>query len=415
MRVNSHKMDYQITDLKNGLRVVTTCRPSGTTVVRVYVRAGSRYDGEHPGKAHFVEHMLFTGTANRNSRQIYSDIESIGGVIQANTAKEYTTFSVAVMDRYLESGLDVLADVITNPVFDRIAFLKEKLVIMEEIKQAQDSQSILWDLFSRTLWVENPIRWPVLGKMESLRDLEYEDMLDFYQERYAARNTVVSVCGDIDHERAVEQVSQQFSHLATGEELRPAPTIEPPPSRRTAHIEQDVHQTSLLMGVLAASMKDEDRYAVRLIDRILGSGGSSRLSQRLREEEKYVYSVHSLAHPYEDTGCFAVYTACSPENIQKVESLILEEWEKLSSEPVSDEELEAARRIYEGTLARECETNMFVAGISGIEALLCKIEPFDESVEKINAVTKEDIMDAAERYLSASAYTIVTVGRNWQE
>ncbi|MFC1719287.1 M16 family metallopeptidase [Candidatus Poribacteria bacterium] len=408
-------MDYKVTILKNDLRVVTTCRPSGTTVIRIYVRAGSRYDDEHQGKAHFVEHMLFTGTANRSSRQIYSDIESIGGVIQANTAKEYATFSVAVMDRYLGRGLDVLADVITNPVFDRIAFLKEKLVIMEEIRQAQDSQSIIWDLFSETLWVENPIRWPVRGRMESLRDLEYEDMLDFYQERYTARNIVVSVCGDIDHERAVEQVSQQFSYLETGEELRPAPTIEPPSSRRTAHIEKDIHQTSLMMGVLAASMKDEDRYAVKLIDRILGSGGSSRLSQRLREEEKYVYSIHSLTYPYEDTGCFAVYTACSPENIQKVESLILEEWERLSSEPVSDEELEAARRSYEGTLTRECETNMYVAGFSGIEALLCEIEPFAESIEKINAVTKEDIMDAAKRYLSTSAYTMITVGRNWQE
>ncbi len=407
-------MDYQTTDLKNGLRVVTTCRPSGITVVRVYVRAGSRYDGEHQGKAHFVEHMLFAGTANRNSRQIYSDIESIGGLIQANTAKEYATFYVSVMDRYLESALDLLADVITNPVFDRIAFLKEKLVIMEEIRQAQDSQSIIWDLFWETLWVENPVRWPVLSRMESLRDLEYEDTLDFYQERYTALNTVVSVCGNIDHERAVEQVSQQFSHLEIGEELRPVPTVEPPAFRRTAHIEKDIHQIHLMMGVLAASMKDEDRYAVKLIDRILGSGGSSRLFQRLREEEKCVYSIYSVVQEYEDTGFLAVRTACSPENIQTVESLILEEWEKLSSEPVSDAELEAARRIYEGALARECETNMFVAIIYGIEALLCQIEPFAESVEKINAVTKEEIMDAAKRYLNTSAYTIVTVGRNSQ-
>ena len=405
-------MDYRVTILKNGLRVVTACRPSVVTVVRIYVRAGSRYDGEHLGKAHFVEHMLFTGTANRSSRQIYSDIESIGGIIQANTTKEYATFCVAVMDRYLERGLDVLADIISNPSFDRMAFLKEKLVIMEEIRQAQDTQAILWDLFSETLWVENPIRWPTLGKMESLRDLEYEDVLDFYQERYTARNIVISVCGDIDHGRAVEQVSQQFSHLESGAELRPVSITEPPSSRRTAHIEKDIHQTNLIMGVLAAGMKDENRYAVKLMDRILGSGGSSRLSQRLREEEKCVYSVYSIAPMYEDTGCFAVCTAFSPENTPTVESLILEEWKKLRSEPVSDSELEAAKRIYEGTLARECETNMYIAGIFGIEALLCEIEPFAESVKKINAVTKKDIVDAAKRYLNTSAYTMVTVGRS---
>ena len=405
-------MDYQITTLNNGLRVVTTRRPGRMiAAVRVYVRAGSRYDGEHLGKAHFVEHMLFAGTDNRSSRQICNDVESIGGMVQANTTEEYTTFCTMTLDRYLENGLDVLADIIANPVFDVMRFFKEKLVIMEEIKRSQDAKGVLWDLFLETLWVENPIRWPTLGNMESLRDLEHKDALDFYQERYTARNMVVSVCGDMDHEYAVEQVSRQFSHLPGGQELRPAPVSEPPPSKRTAHIEKDTHQTHLFMGVLAASMKDEDRYAVKLMDRVLGSGASSRLSQRLREDEKYVYSVHSLFQPYEDTGCFVVLTACSPENVPKVESAILEEWEKLCSQPVSDAELEISKRIYEGALIRECETNSYVAKISGIEALLYEVEPFDTSIHRINAVTKRDIMDAANKYLNADKYALATVGR----
>jgi predicted Zn-dependent peptidase len=405
-------MDYRVTTLKNGLRVVTIRRPSRmTTAVRVYVRAGSRYDGQRLGRAHFVEHMLFAGTANRSSHQLYSDIESLGGTIQANTTKEYATFSTVVMDKYLETGLDVLADVITNPVFGLMKFLKEKLVVAEEIKQAQDTQSILWDRFSETLWVENPIRWPTLGNFESLRDLEYEEMLDFYRKRYTARNMVVSICGDMDHGYVVEQVSQKFPHLQAGDELRPLATVEPPPLKRTAHIEKDIHQTYLIMGVLATDMRDENRYAVKLIDRILGSGGSSRLSQTLREDEKCAYTVYSVAPMYEDTGCLAVYAACSPENVPIVESLVLEEWEKLRSEPASDAELEAARRIYEGTLVRECETNLYVAGIFGIEALLHEIEPIAESIEKINAVTKQGIMGAANRYLNTSEYTMVTVGR----
>ena len=405
-------MDYQITTLDNGLRVVTTRRPGRMiAAVRVYVRAGSRYDGEHLGKAHFVEHILFAGTDNRSSRQIYSDVESTGGMVQANTTEEYATFCTVTLDRYLENGLDVLADIIANPVFDVMRFFKEKLVIMEEINRWQDAQGILWDLFSETLWVENPIRWPTLGNMESLRDIEHKDVLDFYQERYTARNMVVSVCGDVDHEYAVEQVSRQFSHLPGGQELRPAQVSEPPLSKRTAHIEKEIHQTNLMMGVLAASMKDEDRYAVKLMDRVLGSGASSRLPRRLREDENYVYTVYSLAYTYEDTGCFAVRTACSPENVPKVESAILEEWEKLCSEPVSDAELEAAKRIYEGTLTRECETNMYVAGFSGFEALLHEVEPFDVSVQRINAVTKRDIMDAANKYLSAAKYALATLGR----
>jgi len=406
------QMDYRVTTLKNGLRVVTIRRPSRmTTAVRVYVRAGSRYDGQRSGKAHFVEHMLFGGTANRSSHQLYSDIESLGGTIQANTTKEYATFYAVVMDRYLEAGLDVLADLIINPVFDRMTFLKEKLVIVEEIKQAQDTQSVLWDRFAETLWVGNPIRRPTLGNVESLRDLEYEEMLDFYRKRYTARNMVVSICGDMDHRHAVEQISQRLSHLESGDELRPLPIVEPPPSKRVEHIERATHQTHLIMGVQATDMRDENRYAVKLIDRILGSGASSRLFQRLREDGKRVYIVYSVAAMYEDTGCFAVCTACSPENVSAVESLVLEEWEKLRAEPVGDAELETARRVYEGTLARESETNIYVAAIFGIEALLYEIEPFAESIEKIKAVTKQDIMEAANRYLNTSEYAMVTLGR----
>jgi predicted Zn-dependent peptidase len=392
--------------------VVTIRRPSRMiTAVRVYVRAGSRYDGQRSGKAHFVEHMLFAGTANRSSHQLYSDIESLGGMIQANTTKEYATFCAVVMDRYLETGLDVLADLIINPVFDPVTFLKEKLVIMEEIKQVQDTQSVLWDRFAEALWVENPIRRPTLGNIESVRDLEYRETLGFYRERYTARNMVVSICGNMDHTHVVEQISGRFSRLQSGDELRPLPAVEPPPSKKIAHIEKDIHQTHLIIGVQATDMRDENRYAVKLIDRILGSGGSSRLSQRLREDEKCVYTVYSVAAMYEDTGCFAVCTACSPENVPLVESLVLEEWEKLKAEPVTDAELEAAKRIYEGTLARQCETNLYVAAIFGIEALLHKIEPFAESIEKIKAVTKQNIVEAANRYLNTSEYTMVTVGR----
>ena len=405
-------MDYQVTTLNNGLRVVSIRRPSRmTTAIRVYVRAGSRYDGQQSGKAHFVEHLLFAGTSNHSSQQIYIDIESLGGLIQANTTKEYATFCVVLMDRYLEAGLEVLTDVIINPAFDTRAFLKEKLIILEEIRQAQDTQSILWDLFSETLWVRNPIRRTTLGKIEFLRDLQYEEVLDFYRERYTARNMVVSVCGDMDHECVVQQISQRFPHLQEGNELGPLPIVEPPPSKRTAHIEKDIYQTHLVMGVLATDMRDEDRYAVKVIDKILGTGGSSRLSQRLREHEKCVYTIYSVAPMYEDTGCFAVCTACSPENVPVVESSVLEEWEKLKSNPVSDAELEAAKRIYEGTLARECETNLYVAGIFGIEALLYEIEPPVRAIEKINAVTKQDIIEVANRYLDTTKYTMVTIGR----
>ena len=409
-------MDYRVTILKNGLRVVTISRPTRmTSAARVYVRAGSRYDGQSRGSAHLVEHMLFAGTTSRSSRQIYGDVESLGGTIQGSTAKEYSTFSTVVMDKFLESGLDVLADIMINPVFDPVRFLKEKLVILEEIRQAQDTQSVLWDKFYETLWVRNPVRWPTTGDPRSLGDLKYEEVVDFYRERYVARNMVVSICGDMGHDRAVEHVEREFGRLQSGAESRPLSAVEPTQLRQASHMVKDIHQTHLIMGVLATDMKDEDRYAVKLIDRILGSGGSSRLSQRLREDEKCAYTVFTVAPMYEDTGCLAVCASCNPESVPTVESMILEEWRRLCRDPVSDVELAAAKGVYEGTLVKECETNLYVAGVLGIEALLHKIEPFDESIEKVNAVAEQDIVQAAIRYLDAGEYAIVTAGRIWQE
>jgi len=379
--------------------------------VRIYVRAGSRYDGQHPGKAHCVEHILFTGTTNRNPYQIFSDAESLGILIQANTTKEYSSFYCVMMDRHLETGIEVLADVITNPTFDHLTLLKEKVVIMEEIMAAQDTSNVLWDLFSETLWVKNPIRNPTLGDLTSLQYLGYDAVMDFYRERYTGRNMVISVCGELDHDYVVKLISRRFSFLPPGEELRPSPVSEPPPEKRKAYKEKEVHQTYLIMGVQSASMQDEDRYAVKLMDRILGSCGSSRLIQRLRVNEKQVYSIYSVAAMYEDTGCIAINTACAPGGVSKVEAMILEEWERLRTEPVSDMELEAAKSFYEGTLIRECETNLYVAGITGIEALLHEIEPVSESIENIKKVTKWDIMEAANRYLDTDRYTLVTVGR----
>ncbi|MBI1930471.1 insulinase family protein [Candidatus Poribacteria bacterium] len=406
-------MDYQQTVLPNGLRLVTIHRPhTMTTAMRIYVRAGSRYDGAKPGIAHFVEHLLFRGTVNRTSKQLYAEIENLGGVIEAGTTREYTTFYVVLMNKYLRVGIDVLADIMIYPAFEREAHWGEKLIVLEELRRAQDRGSFIWGFFLQNLWLKTPLRNPILGDIQGLKAIEHEDVLEFYRKHYVAKNMVISICGDIAHEDVAQYLSERFAQLPSGEEQRPSQAIEPALSGiRRAHVEKDIHQTHLIMGVPAVSMKAEDRYAIKLMDKILGTGGSSRLFQELREQEGVVYSVYSQAPLFEERGYFAVYAACSPENLQALEDSIVSEWHRMRAEPVTDEELQRAKKSYEGTIAREFETNLAIASIAGIEALFHRIEPFEASIQSANSVTQADILKAANHYLHPDRYVIVTIGR----
>jgi len=415
-------LDWRLALLPNGLRLITIARPGAPTVaVRAYVRAGSRYDIEHKrpdspgpplGLAHFTEHLLFKGTRIRSQRELFAAVERLGGVLEAGTTKEYTTLYAVTPRQGLVMAIDVLAEVLMQPALREEDFWQEKLVVLEEIRRAQDGRSVIFDLFAETLWQEHPLRHPILGTLEGLHDLDYESLLAFYRQRYMAGNMLLVVGGDIEHEEARRLVVQRFASLPPGLEQPPTSVSEPPLTEsRTTHLNKDVHQVHLLMGVPTVSMKHEDRSALKVVERVLGMGGSARLYQRLREETRLVYSVNTVTAHYEDAGYFAVYTACDPQNMAQVQQVILEEWDKLRRQGVSEDELSAAKSNYAGTLARRFETNLALASIFGVEGLLHRVETLEEAVGRINAVRRDDVLRVAQKYLDVSRYVRVSVGR----
>ena len=210
-------------------------------------------------------------------------------------------------------------------------------------------------------------------------------------------------------------VVERFQALPAGLEQPPAPVREPPLNElRSGHLSKDVHQAHLLMGVPTVSMKHEDRSALKVIERVLGMGGSARLYQRLREERRLAYSVNTVTAHYEDAGYFAVHTACDPQNVAQVQQTILDEWDRLRHQGVSEDELSAAKSNYAGTLARRFETNLALASIFGVEGLLHRVETFEEAVERINAVGRDDVLRPAHKYLDVDRYVAVSVGREAQ-
>jgi predicted Zn-dependent peptidase len=413
---------HKLVTLPNGLRLVTVARPGTPTVaVRAYVRAGSRYDAEERlsdsscaalGLAHLTEHLLFKGTRKRSQREIFASIERLGGALDAGTTKEYATLC-AVMPRHgLRVALEVVAELLTEPAFREQDVWNEKLVVLEEIRSAGDQQGVIHDLFSETLWQAHPFRHPVHGTLEALCELDREALVAFHRRRYVTGNTVLAVCGDVDDEAVCELADEAFGKLPTGPEQPPAPVEEPTLSQpRRAHLSKDIGQMHLLIGVSTVNMGHEDTGPLKVIERVLGMGGSARLYQRLREETGLVYSVRTVTAHYEDAGIFAVHTACGPQNAARVEEAVLDEWERLGRDGVGDEELDAAKGNYAGTLARRFETNRAMAGIFGVEGLLHRVEPFDEALERINGVHSNDVMRAARTYLDPGRVVSVSVGR----
>lgn len=414
--------DWRSSVLPNGLSLVTVARPGTPTVAaRVYVRAGSRYDVEHGsadpatrplGLAHLTEHLLFRGTARHSQRELFASVERMGGTLDADTAKEYMAFSTVTIPQELPTALAVLAEVLGEPAFRLENLDQEKAVIREELRNARDRESQLFDLFARTLWHRHPLRHPILGEPSSLLSMELDAVESFCRQRFVAGNMLLVICGAIAHEQAVQRATEVFAAQPSGPAQRPAVVQEPAlDTVRQEHIERQAQQMHLLIGVPTVDMKHPDRSALKIIERVLGMGGSARLYQRLRQDEPLVHSVNTVTAHYEDIGYFAIHTACEPGRAGRVQRAILDIWEQLCENGIGEDELAAAQTNYAGTLARRFETNLALAGIVGIEGLLHRVETLAEAVQRIHTVTKEDILRVARQYLQTSRYVGVSVGR----
>jgi predicted Zn-dependent peptidase len=405
-------MEYSAVTLANGLRVVCIERPGTPTVAtKVLVKCGSRHDGEKHGLAHALEHIFFKGTDSRTTQQIYHAVEEVGGRIDAQTTKEYTAFSVVTQDRFHRRGLEVLADVVRHPLLDEMAFLKEKLVILEEMRRRADQRQAIWDFYAGILWQTHPLKDRVLGYKEDLLDLTAEDLRQHHTAFFVPPNTVIAIAGNVTLEDILTVIVEFFGDWEGEPPTFPPVDPEPPlTDKREFWIERDVSQVHLLLGWPAVDMTHPDRHPLKVIGRLLGVGGSSRLYQRLREEQQLAYTVATATATYEDIGHFAVYTACQPDKVDTVHTAIFDEMARLREQPVGDEELGRVKTSYEGSLAVNFETNLQVASIHGVEALLDRIEPFEEAVRRISAVTQEDILRVAKQYFDPDRYVSVAMG-----
>jgi predicted Zn-dependent peptidase len=399
--------------LSNGLTVLTEEMPHIRSVATgIWIKTGSRHENsEWNGISHFVEHMVFKGTANRNAEQIAREVDSVGGNMDAFTAKECICFDIKVLDEHLPTALDILSDLVLNPTFASDEIKRERGVIIEEIKMDEDNPDYLvHEIFTQNFWKDHPLGKPILGTKETVKRFEQPTLLDYYQRFFIPNNMIISVAGNVKHERFVELVREKFSRLKTGANgfKQDAPKIQ---ARINMRNKKALEQVQLCMGVPSLPIGHQDRFASYILNTLLGGGMSSRLFQSVREKQGLAYAIYSELNPYRDTGCMAIYAGTSRENAPKVVRSVVQEFRTLKTEPVSDEEIRRAKDQLKGSLMLSLESSTArMSNLARQEMYFDRFYSMDEIIERIEGVTKEDLIQLAQQYFQTGSIAVTVLG-----
>ena len=398
--------------LSSGLRLVTETMPHVRSVtVGVWLTRGSRHESEaQSGIAHFVEHMLFKGTATRSARQIAQEIDSIGGQLDAFTAKEYASYYIKVLDQHLPQALDVLSDLVLRPAFLPDDIVREQSVILEEIKMVEDApDDLVHEVFAQQCWPTHPLGRPILGLPETVSSFRQEGLRDYFGRTYVAPNLLVAAAGNLDHARLRDLVASAFADVPRGA----AAAAETPPelSPGVAYRQKDIEQSHVCLGTPAHHQAHEDRHALYVLNTILGGSMSSRLFQHIREDRGLAYAVFSNLSTFTDAGMMTVYAGCANERVAEVVDLSLAEMRELCATTVPDAELRRAKDHLKGSLMLNLEsTSSRMSHLARQFIVFGRDFTLDDTLQAIEAVTADDVRRVATDVFRESGLVATVVG-----
>jgi predicted Zn-dependent peptidase len=399
--------------LPNGLTIISEEMQHIRSVsIGIWVRTGSRdEDPQWNGISHFVEHMVFKGTKSRSAEDIARQVDSIGGNMDAFTAKECICFNVKVLDDHLPIALDILCDLVLNPTFDAKDIGRERGVILEEIKMDEDNPDYLvHEIFTQNFWKDHPLGKPILGTKETVRRFEQPILFDYYGERFNPGNLIICAAGHLNHANFVELVGERFQQLKPGHNgyHSAPPKVNP---RIIMRNKKSLEQVQICFGVPAFPIAHEKRFASYILNTVLGGGMSSRLFQNVRERQGLVYSIYSDLNPFRDTGCLSIYAGTSRESAPKVVGSIVAELRKFKSEMISDDELRRAKDQLKGSLMLSLESSTArMSNLARQEMYFDHFFGLDELIEKIETVTVEDLKAIAEEFFHKDLIAITVLG-----
>jgi len=402
------------TVLPNGLIVLTERMEHLRSVAMgVWIKSGSRCeDAETNGISHFVEHMLFKGTRSRSAQHIAREMDSIGGNLDAFTGKETICFNVKSLADHVPIALDVLADLVLNPVFASTEIERERGVILEEIKIDEDNPDVLvHELFTQNFWKDHPLGKPILGTTATVGRLNQDKLFDYHTGRFRGGNMVFSAAGNLEHDQFVDTVSEKFAALIPGEADQEQQT--PLASARILlRNKKALEQVQLCLGVPAPPITDNNRYATLILNTVLGGGMSSRLFQTIREERGMAYAIYSDLSPYRDTGSLCVYAGTSAGKALEVVDLVLTEFRNLKEVSLSDEELTRAKDQLKGNILMGLESsNSRMANLARQEMYFHQFFTVEELIARIDAVDAVQVQAMAQRLFVSDRIAVTLLGR----
>lgn len=408
---------YEKTTLPNGLRIVTATMPhTRSAAVQLYLGVGARHENPKlAGISHFVEHMVFKGTHKRpNPAQISEEIEGVGGNLNAATDHEHTNYRALVPYTYMDTALEVLTDMLRGSEHKPEEVAKERDVILEEIDSTFDSPSDIADLeFDALMWPNHPLGKDVAGTKKTVKGITRDDLIAHIEKNYRPESLVVSVAGNVKHDHVVDTISELWSDMPRSESAlyhkHISPTVEPGP--KTTLYKKRTEQVNLLVGVPALPYTHPGRYTQDVLDGILGAGMSSRLFVEIRENRGLAYAVSSFVKTYSDVGAFGVHAAVDNDRVEETVAAIMQELERIKYEPIPETELRKIKEYIKGNTLLSLERSTYVAHWAGWQELMMgHIEPMELVLDKIDAVTAEEIQTLAAQLFTTNNLHLALVG-----
>lgn len=385
------------TELANGVRLVSQYMPHTRSVsMGVWVNVGARDEADpENGLSHFIEHMIFKGTAKRNAFQIAKEFDAIGGHTNAFTAMEHTCYHAKVLDSQVETMVDILSDIFLNSTFDPREVERERPVILQEIGMVEDSpDEYIHYLSGHHFWGEHPLGRSILGTRETIANFGSEAIRRFFHRLYQPERIVIAAAGHLEHRRLEDLVGPAFETVGPGNGF--PERVTPSTGCRVDLYPRDLEQVHICLGTAGLSVVDPRRYAFSLLNTILGGNMSSRLFQEVREKRGLAYAVYSFIAAHVDTGMFGVYLAVSPGQALEAVELVVAELSKLTREPVDTTELKGAVEYTKGSLllaSESADTQMVRAAQN--EIYFGTDIPLATVIERIESATREDLLQLA--------------------
>ena len=403
---------YRKDTLTNGIRVVSETLPKSRSLsLGVWVKVGSRHEPrEIGGVSHFIEHMFFKGTARRTARDIATEVDSLGGEMNAFTSQETTTYYIKVLDEHLPAAVDILSDILLASRFDPAEMEKERKVILEEIKSVEDTpDDFIHELFTGTVWSDNSLGRPILGTRETIRALKHADILSYIESYYSPREIVISVAGNFEHGRVIELLNNAFGKLArTGV---PKHEVTPGFHRAVTVRKKQLEQVQVCLGCKGLNYTHDDRFGIMALNTILGNSMSSRLFQEVREQNALAYSIYSYVTAYRDTGLLTIYAGTDPSNAIQAIRLIMKEIKKIKDEGITPAEETRVKNQIKGNLVLSLESsNSHMSRIARQEIYFGKYLSVDDIIKAVDKVTAGQIHRIAQQLFTPENLALSILG-----